>query len=30
VRVRVFGKIGWVDEDDISAGELCPAVYSLN
>jgi hypothetical protein len=25
------GRIGWIDEDDIeSAGERCPAVYSLN
>ncbi len=31
VSVRAFGKTGWVDEDDIeSAGERCPAVYSLN
>ena len=28
---RLDGRIGWVDEDDIeSAGEKCPAVYSLN
>jgi hypothetical protein len=25
------GEVGWVDEDDIeSAGEQCPAAYSLN
>ncbi len=37
VRVRVVGahgldgEVGWVDKDDIeSAGEKCPAVYSLN
>jgi hypothetical protein len=28
---RLGGRIGWVDEDQIeSAGEKCPAVYSLN
>ena len=28
---RLGGRIGWVDEDAIeSAGEKCPAVYSLN
>ncbi len=28
---RLDGRIGWVDEDDVeSAGEKCPAVYSLN
>jgi agmatine deiminase len=28
---RLDGRTGWVDEDDIeSAGERCPAVYSLN
>jgi hypothetical protein len=37
MRVEVAGTlnlndtIGWVAEDDIeSAGEMCPAVYSLN
>jgi hypothetical protein len=31
VNVRVFGKTGWVDSSDIeSAGERCPAAYSLN
>ncbi len=31
VAVRVFGRTGWIDEDDIeSAGARCPAVYSLN
>jgi hypothetical protein len=28
---RLDGHVGWVDADDIeSAGEKCPAVYSLN
>jgi hypothetical protein len=31
VAVGVFGRTGWIDEDDIeSAGARCPAVYSLN